>query len=53
MTFANDGKKKGNIRLLYRLCEGEHILHLCPLMDKASKVLENLAATQPQLPFGY
>jgi len=45
--------EKGKIRFPYRLCEGEHLLHLCPLMDKASKVLENLAAPKPQLPVGY
>ena len=53
MPSANDGKKKGNIRFPYRLCERMHLLHLCPLMDKASKVLENLVAPQPQLPIGY
>jgi len=53
MPSANDGKKKGNIRFPYRLCEGEHLLHLCPLMDKASKVLEKLVAPQPQLLIGY
>ena len=51
--LANDGKKKGNIRFPWRLCEGEHIIHLFPLMDKASKILENLTAPQPQLPVGY
>lgn len=40
--FASDGNKKGNIRFPYRLCEGKHLLHLFPLMDKASKALENL-----------
>ena len=50
---ASDGKKKGKIRFPCRLCGGEDLLHLCPLMDKASKVLENLTAPQPQLPIGY
>lgn len=50
---ANDGKKNGKMRFPDRLCEGEHLLHLCPLMDKASKVLENLATPQPKLPICY
>ena len=35
------------------VCEGNHPLHLCPLMDKASAVLESLTASSPQLPIGY
>ena len=50
---ASDGKRKGKIRFPCRLCEGKHLLHLCPLMDKASKILENLTAPQPQLHVGY
>ena len=53
MPSVNDGKKKGNIRFPCRICEGEHLLHLCPLMDKSFEVLENLTAPQPQLPVGY
>lgn len=50
---ASNGNKKGKIRFPCRLCEGEHLVHLCPLMDKASIVLENLTAPQPHLPIGY
>lgn len=46
-------KGKGKIRLPCKLCEGHHFLHLCPLMDKASSVLESLADPPPQLPAGY
>lgn len=52
-SSTNGGKNNGNIRFTYRLCEGKNILHLFPLMDKASKVLENLAAPQPQLLLSY
>ena len=53
MPSGSDGKKKGNIRLPCRLCEGEHLVHLCPLMDEVSNVLENHAAPQLQLLVGY
>ncbi|CAA3032931.1 Hypothetical predicted protein [Olea europaea subsp. europaea] len=48
-----NGKEKGKIRIPCRLCEGNHPLHLCPLMDKASIVLESITAPSPQLPIGY
>ena len=41
---AGNRKGKGKIRIPYRLCEGNHPLHLCPLMDKAFVVLESLTA---------
>jgi len=50
---TRNGKEKGKIRIPCRLCEGNHPLHLCPLMDKASTVLESLTASSPQLPDGY
>ena len=46
---VGNGKKKGKIRFPCKLCEGHHALHLCPLMDKASAVLESLTASSPQL----
>ena len=49
---VGNGKKKGKIRIPCKLCEGHHPLHLCPLMDKASAVLESLTAPSPQLPDG-
>lgn len=50
---TNDSKKKGNIIFPYRLYEGEYLLHLLALMDKASKALENLASPQSQCHVGY
>jgi len=50
---TRNGKEKGKIRIPCRLCEGNHPLHVCPLMDKASIVLESLTAPSPQLPVGY
>lgn len=50
---TSSGKKKGKIRFPYRLCEGNHLLHLCLLMDKTSSILENHIASSPQLLFGY
>lgn len=50
---TRNGKGKGKIQIPYRLCEGNHPLHLCLLMDKASVVLESLTAPSPQLPIGY
>jgi len=44
---------KRNIRFPCRLCEGKHLLHLDLLMDKASKILENLVTPQFQLLVGY
>ena len=48
-----NGKGKGKIRIPCRFCEGNHPLHLCPLMDKASAVLESLTVSSPQRPTGY
>ncbi|CAA3018919.1 Hypothetical predicted protein [Olea europaea subsp. europaea] len=47
------GKGKGKVQFPCRLCEGTHPLHLCPLMDKASSVLESLTVPSPQLHVGY
>jgi len=46
-------KKKGKIRFPCRLCVGNHPFHLCPLMDKASAILESLTASSPQILIGY
>lgn len=51
--LVGNGKGKGKIQIRCRLCEGNHPLHLCPLMDKASVVLESLTTPSPQLPIGY
>ena len=50
---ARNVKGKGKIRLPCRLCEGNHPLHLCPFMDRASIILESLTAPSPQLLVGY
>jgi len=51
--LAGNGKEKGKIRIPCRLCEGNHPLHLCPLMDKDSAILESLRGSSPNLPVGY
>ena len=35
------------------MCEGNHPIHLCPLMDESSKGLENLTLSQLRLLTGY
>ena len=45
--------KKGKVKFPYKLCEGNHPIHLFPLLDEASKELENLIASQPRLPTRY
>jgi hypothetical protein len=42
------GKKKTTVKFPCMLCEGDHYSHLCPHMDEASSLLEQL-----QLPAGY
>ena len=46
-------KKQGKIKFPCRLCEGNHLIHLCPYMDEASKVLDTLSAYDSSLPIGY
>lgn len=45
--------KKGKVKFSYKLCEGNHSIHLCPSMDEASKVLEKLTSCQPRLLTSY
>jgi hypothetical protein len=42
------GKKKMTVKFPCMLCKGDHYSHLCPCMDEASSLLENL-----QLPTSY
>jgi hypothetical protein len=35
------------------LCKGSHLTHLCPHMDEASKLLEDMTISQRQLPVAY
>ena len=37
--------KKGKVKFPYRLCEGNHPIHLCPYLDEAKKVLDNCPAS--------
>jgi hypothetical protein len=47
------GKKKSRVKFPCMLCKGSHLTHLFPCMDKASKLLEDMTVSQPQLPAGY
>jgi hypothetical protein len=47
------GKKKSRVKFPCRLCEGSHQTHLCPHMDEASKLLEDMTISQPQLLAAY
>jgi hypothetical protein len=47
------GKKKSRVKFSCMLCKGSHLTHLCPRMDEASKLLEDMIVSQPQLPAAY
>jgi hypothetical protein len=47
------GKKKSKVKFPCRLCGGSHQTHLLPRMDEASKLLEDMILSQPQLPAAY
>jgi hypothetical protein len=47
------GKKKSRVKFPCILCKGSHLTHLCPHMDEASKFLEDMTVSQPQLPAAY
>jgi hypothetical protein len=47
------GKKKSRVKFSCMLCKGSHLTYLCPHMDEASKLLENMTVSQPQLPAAY
>jgi hypothetical protein len=46
-------KKKSRVKYPCLLCKGSHLTHLFPCMDKASKLLEDMTISQPQLPAAY
>jgi hypothetical protein len=46
-------KKKSRFKLPCMLCKGSHLTHLCPHMDEALKLLEDMTVSQPQLPAAY
>jgi hypothetical protein len=47
------GKKKSRVKFLCMLCKGSHLTHLFPRMDEASKLLEDMIISQPQLLVSY
>jgi hypothetical protein len=47
------GEKKSRVKFPCMLCKGSHLTHLCPCMDEASKLLEDMTVSQPQLPAAY
>jgi hypothetical protein len=47
------GKMKSRVKFPCMLCKGSHLTHLCPHMDEASKFLEDMTVSQPQLPAAY
>jgi hypothetical protein len=47
------GKKKSRSKFLCMLCKGSHLTHLFPHMEEASKLLEGMIVSQPQLPTAY
>jgi hypothetical protein len=47
------GKNKSRVKFLCRLCRGIHQNHLFPCMDEASKLLEDMTISQPQLSATY
>jgi hypothetical protein len=47
------GKKKSRDKFPCMLCKGSHLTHLCPCMDEASKLLEDMTVSQPQFPVVY
>lgn len=50
---SNVHGKKGKVNFPCRLCERNHIIHIFPYMDEASKLFGNLTISQPQLLTGY
>jgi hypothetical protein len=47
------GKKKSRVKFSCMLCKGIHLTHLCPHMDEALKLLEDMTISQPQLLVSY
>jgi hypothetical protein len=47
------GKKKSRVKFPCMLCKGSHLTHLFPCMDEASKLLEDMTVSQPQLLAAY
>jgi hypothetical protein len=47
------GKKKSRVKFPCILCKGSHLTHLFPRMGEASKFLEDMTISQPQLLAAY
>jgi hypothetical protein len=47
------GKKKSRVKFPCMLCKWSHLTHLCSRMDEASKLLEDMIVSQPQIPAAY
>jgi hypothetical protein len=47
------GKKKSRAKFPCMLCKGSHLTHICPHMEEALKLLEDMIVSQPQLPSSY
>jgi hypothetical protein len=47
------GKKKSRVKFSCMLCRGSHQTHLFPRMDEASKLLEDMNISKPQIPAAY
>jgi hypothetical protein len=47
------GKKKSRVKFPCRLCGGSHQTHLFSRMDEASKLMEDMIVSPPQLPTAY
>jgi hypothetical protein len=47
------GKNKSRLKFPCMLCKESHLTHLFPRMDEASKFLEDMTVSQPQLPAAY
>jgi hypothetical protein len=47
------GKKKRRVKFPCLLCKGNHLTHLFPSMEEASKLLEDMTISQPQLLAAY
>jgi hypothetical protein len=47
------GKKKSRVKFPCRLCRGSHQTHIFPRMDEASKLLEDMTVSQPQIPSSF
>jgi hypothetical protein len=46
-------KKKSRVKFPCMLCKGSHLTYLFPHMDEASKFLEDMTVSQPQLLAAY